>query len=100
MTRPRENATEAPRDVRPTVRPRVVEEMLLAASEGAMGRFLEATADKRWPRFPEPPSWPQLRAFFHAMGDVDRRAAILRLLGEETGRLRTDRGADLHRGGA
>jgi hypothetical protein len=80
----------------PPVRPATVEAMLTAASEAAMARFEELEKDHH-PRFPDPAGWRELRRFFHGMRDEDRRAAALRLLGEEAERLARDRGADLGR---
>jgi hypothetical protein len=93
--------TERPeRDLRPTVKPELVEDMLVAASDGAHSAFTSATKGQTEPRFPDPTAWKAIRQSVHTLTDAERRAVVLRLVGEEAGRIRRDRGASMSEHGA
>lgn len=81
--------------VRRPVRPEVVEDMLVAASDGAFAAYTEATQGKVEPAFPESPAYHAIRRSVMALGDVERRQVVLRVLGDEAERIKHDRAASL-----
>jgi len=81
------------------VKPELVEDMLLAASEGAFAAYTEATKGTAEPLFPESPAFVAVRRLVMALGDVERRQVVLRVLGDEAERIKHDRGASLSGGG-
>lgn len=97
---------DSPRDTRPPV----TGEMVRRAIERGAGAALLALqplraahrpAATQQPRFVDGPSWSKLRQAFHAtLPDDERRAAIVRLLIEEQGRLEAEAGATLQAHGS
>jgi hypothetical protein len=82
----------AVRDLRPKVTPEAAEDAILDATVAA-NRALGGN-----PRIDVPlEAWRALRPVYSALGDVDRRNALLRMLADETSRIRAERGTSMNR---
>ena len=79
------------RDTRQPVAADAVMAAILAGATAAA-----AALGRSSPRFAASATWGSLRAQFHGLPEVERRAAIVRLLAEEAQRIRDDAGASLN----